>query len=67
VQLLQEMQVLPRAPPKQLKGLARVITPWDFFSSVFSKYVPDTQKKLQKCFEKDWESTRLENLIKSED
>lgn len=67
VQLLQQMDVLPRAPPKQLKALQRVPTPWDFFSSVFSKYVPDSEKKLSKCFDFDWQQTRLENLIKKED
>ena len=45
-QLLQQMEVLPRAPPKQLKALRRVPTPWDFFSSVFAKYIPDSEKKL---------------------
>jgi hypothetical protein len=44
-----------------------VATPWDFFSSVFSKYFPDTLKKLNKCFDYDWGLTKLEKLIKNED
>ena len=41
VNLIDTMEVLPRAPPKMLKGQERVNTPWDFLNSVFAKYKPD--------------------------
>lgn len=61
------MEVLPRAEPKQLKGLKRVSTPWDFLNSVFAKYKPDTEKLLNECFLFDWERTRIEKLLKNDD
>lgn len=32
--------------------------------SIFAPYKPDTQKMLDKCFEIDWESSKIPKLIK---
>ena len=58
------MDVLPRAPPKQLKGMQRVKTPWDFMNSVFAKYKPDNEAILAQCFMTDCEMCRVEKVIK---
>lgn len=61
------MEVLPRAPPKILKGQERVNTPWDFLNSVFAKYKPDTERILVDCFQFDWERVRIEKLLKNDE
>jgi len=60
------MEVLPRAEPKVLLGLLRVKTPWDFMTSVFAPYKPDTSKILNECFLFDWDKIRVEKLLKGE-
>jgi len=60
------MEVLPRAEPKVLLGLLRVKTPWDFMTSVFAPYKPDTAKILNECFLFDWDKIRVEKLLKGE-
>lgn len=62
--LLQSLVVFPRAEPKELKGLARLKTPWDFMNSVFAKYRPDNAKILNECFFFDWDHCRAEKIIK---
>lgn len=61
------MEVLPRAPPKVLKGAKRVATPWDFLNSVFAKYKPDTERQLQECLYFDWDHTRIDKLLKNDE
>jgi len=38
---LEDLSVIPRAPPKKVKGLKRSKAEWDFSKSVFKDYVPD--------------------------
>jgi hypothetical protein len=42
----------------------KIKTPWDFFKSVFKDYRPDNGVLLNKCFEFDWEHTKISKLIK---
>lgn len=48
--LLTNMTCIPRPPPKFLKPVERLKTPWDFFQSVFKDYRPDNEVLLAKCF-----------------
>lgn len=64
--ILEQLEVLPRAEPKILKGHKRVKTPWDFMTSVFAKYRPDVPKIINDCFLFDWEKTRIEKLLKGD-
>ena len=41
-------------------------TPWDFMTSLFAKYKPDTQKSINECFLFDWDITRIEKLLKGD-
>lgn len=65
--VIDTMDVLPREPPKALKGLSRVGTPWDFLNSVFAKYKPDTEKLLNDCFHFDWDRMRIDKIFKSDE
>ena len=40
---LEDLSVIPRPPPKKIKGLTRTKTPWDFKKSVFKDYIPDNE------------------------
>ena len=61
------MTCIPRPPPKFLKPVERAKTPWDFFQSVFKDYKPDNEVLLAKCFEFDWEHTKLQKIVKSQE
>lgn len=63
---MESMEILPRAEPKELKGLKRVKTPWDFMNSVFAKYRPDNEKMLNSCFLDDWEKCRIDKILKND-
>lgn len=63
---LEDLSVIPRPPPKKIKGLHRVKTPWDFKKSVFKDYIPDNELILAKCFEMDWTSSKIPKIIKDE-
>lgn len=64
--IIADMNCQPRPPPKSLKKNARLKTPWDFFKSVFKDYKPDNDKIRAKCFEFDWECSKLPKIIKDD-
>jgi hypothetical protein len=64
---LTNMKCFPRPPPKNMANKIRLKTPWDFFKSVFSTYKPDDKKILNGCFEFDWDSTKIEKVVKNGD
>jgi len=57
---------LPRPPPKKIKGLRREKTPWDFKKSVFKDYIPDNEIILSRCFEYDWNNSKIPKIVKDE-
>lgn len=61
------MRCVPRPKPKVLKGKARIKTPWDFFKSVFKQYKPDTTKIIEQCFDFDWELTKCQKILRTEE
>ena len=63
---LEDLTVLPRPSPRQIKGLRREKTPWDFKKSVFRDYVPDNENILTKCFEYDWVNSKITKIVKDE-
>ena len=63
---LEDLTVLPRPPPKKIHGLRREKTAWDIKKSVFKDYVADNELILSKCFEFDWNCSKLPKLIKDE-
>jgi len=66
--LVDDLRVRPRPSPKNLRGKAKVEGRdhiWEFRSSVFREYKQDTDKLRFKCFEFDWENSKLPNLIKN--
>jgi hypothetical protein len=63
---LEDLTVIPRPLPKKIKGLRREKTPWDVRRSVFKDYVPDNDMILAKCFEFDWNSSKISKIIKDE-
>lgn len=60
------MSVIPRPPPKKIKGLKRLKTPWDFKKSVFRDYIPDNELILSKCFDYDWNNSKIPKIVKDE-
>jgi hypothetical protein len=63
--IIKQMGCIPRPPPKSLIQRERIDTPWDIFKSVFKDYKPDTIPLLNKCFEQDWEMTKIPRVIKN--
>jgi NLR family CARD domain-containing protein 3 len=63
---LEDLSCFPRPAPKKIKGLKREKTPWDFKKSVFRDYVPDNELILAKCFEYDWNNSKITKIIKDE-
>ena len=63
---LEDLTILPRPPPKYIKGLRREKTPWDFKKSVFKDYIPDNENLLTKCFEYDWSNSKITKIVKDE-
>ena len=57
----------PRPPPKVPNVRARARTPWDFYKSVFAPFRRDHADLYKKCFEVDWKSSKIPNLIKNEE
>eukprot|EP00347_Sterkiella_histriomuscorum_P006983 403350697 len=64
---LQDMTCIPRPPPKIEEERENLKTPWSFFNSVFKDYKQDTIELLNECFEFDWDSSKLEKIIKNEE
>lgn len=62
----EDLSVMPRPPPKKISGLKREKTPWDFRNSVFKDYIPDNDIIRAKCFEFDWNSSKIPKIIKDE-
>ena len=56
--------MIPRPPPKKIRGLRREKTPWDIKKSVFKDYVADHEALLTKCFEFDWSNSKIHKIIK---
>lgn len=63
---LEDSTVIPRPPPRKIKGLRREKTPWDFRKSVFKDYIPDNDSMLTKCFDFDWTNSKIHKIIKDE-
>jgi hypothetical protein len=63
---LEDLTILPRPPPRAIKGLRREKTPWDFKKSVFKDYIPDNENLLSKCFEYDWSNSKITKIVKDE-
>lgn len=63
---LEDLQCLPRPPPKKISGLKREKTPWDFKKSVFKDYIPDNEVILSRCFEYDWNNSKISKIIKDD-
>lgn len=51
---------------KELEPRAGLRTPWNFSTSVFKGYKPDTEKLMFKCFEADWKmiAPNIEVIVK---
>jgi len=62
-----DLLVKPRPPPKNPHLRAKTKTPWDFYKSVFAPYKRDTNEILMKCFEFDWECSKIPKIIKDEE
>ena len=58
-----EMKVKPRPSPKDLGAREHLKTPWNFKNSVFRDYKPDNAALLNKCFEVDWENSKLPKFL----
>ena len=63
---MEDLTVLPRPPSKRIKGLKREKTPWDFKKSVFRDYIPDNEHILSKCFDYDWDNSKITKIIKDD-
>eukprot|EP00357_Protocruzia_adherens_P001184 CAMPEP_0115016550 /NCGR_PEP_ID=MMETSP0216-20121206/27513_1 /TAXON_ID=223996 /ORGANISM="Protocruzia adherens, Strain Boccale" /LENGTH=922 /DNA_ID=CAMNT_0002387047 /DNA_START=323 /DNA_END=3091 /DNA_ORIENTATION=+ len=74
VERLKELEnkeaVLSRARAKPRQGLQKLPqkerppTPWSVERSIFKGYKPDSQSLLNRCFEVDWNCSRIPRLIK---
>ena len=47
--------------------MKKVKLPWNVGDSVLKKYVPDSEKVLESCFELDWSLGKLFSNIKEEE
>ena len=58
---------LPRVSTKIYvpEEIERVKTPWSLPISLFKDYQFDTKGKLNKCFEFDWSSSKVEKVVKN--
>jgi len=59
------MKARPRSSPRNLGLRSRLKTAWDFKTSIFREYKPDTDATRIRCFEFDWNTCKLQSLIKS--
>lgn len=60
------LRVVPR-PGISDDAKSEVRPPWSFETSVFQGFVRDHHVDMEVCFHFDWESSRLDQLIKGED
>ena len=58
---LANMECVPRPMPDDEID---VILPWNFANSVFAPYKPDNDALLNKCFEFDWEHSKIKSMVK---
>lgn len=58
------MVCIPRPPPDDKVD---VILPWNFKNSVFAPYKPDDDYILNKCFEFDWNCSKIPSMLKNLD
>lgn len=63
---LSKMAVKPRPDEKHAPVRIRPKTPWDFNKSIFAAYKQDNEDLLNKCFEADWESSRIPKIAKDD-
>jgi len=61
---LQNMVCIPRPSPDDKID---IILPWNFKNSVFAPYKPDDDYILNKCFEFDWNCSKIQSLLKNAD
>lgn len=66
-ELVEKQLAVPRPPPKELGGRARLRTPWNYSLSVFRDYKVDNPKILDAAFEADWENSKIPRFIKDEE
>lgn len=66
-EFLNRLSVKPRPNPKIPPQRLRPKTPWDFSKSIFAPYRQDTAEIIDKCFETDWETSRIPKVIKGDD
>lgn len=66
-EFLDKMSVKPRPDPKHPPVRIRPKTPWDFSKSIFAAYKSDTPELLDRCFEADWENSKIPKLVKEEE
>ena len=61
------MSCIPRPVPRIIIKREFIKTPWNFFNSIFKEYRADNPELLNECFEFDWDSSKLDKIIKNED
>lgn len=59
-----ELLAKPRPSPKSLGAQEGKKEPWDFNKSLFKGWAVDSESTTYKCFEFDWQNTKLPPLIK---
>jgi hypothetical protein len=59
------LNALPRPEENILEEEIRPKSAWTIPKSVFAQYQWDTDEHLNKCFEMDWNCSKIEKLIRS--
>lgn len=65
-EFLQKMAVKPRPEPKFPIQRIRPKTPWDFNKSIFAPYRSDTKDLLNRCFDIDWDNSKIAKILKND-
>lgn len=65
-EFLQKMAVKPRPEPKFPIQRIRPKTPWDFNKSIFASYRSDTKDLLNRCFDIDWDNSKIAKILKND-
>ena len=50
-----------------LEPLEEIKVPWCFENSIFKDYRKEDEEFLSKCFDKDWNDSRIDKVIKPEE
>lgn len=62
---ISQRKALPRAEPNKIPEIERPKSPWCFEKSIFAPYKFDTDELLVRCFNFDWNCSKIERMIKS--